>query len=429
MSQAVALPDAPVAAEDLAHGALASRAMTLARPSVIGLPSRDEWIMLTALANTFANSDLLPEGLKGKPQNVLAVILKGRDLGMTPTQAVWGIHMIEGMPSLAAHTMMALIRKVGHRIDYAETNVNSATIVAERYEGRNPVTGEREFGPEVRVSWTIDQAIQAGLLKPGTGADQGKLIARSRTGKVLPWELYTEAMLRARAASAMARMSFSDVLLGSWYTPDELDCEVDAQGNPTRYPSGDEAQAAFDRQIEARKAEVAGQPMTVQSARPPADAVAEGEALAGEPAPTVVDVQAVPQTLDRVELLMELDEQARVLADGAVARYTTRAVAAYKANAKDWSAEQLEEFLAPRREAYAAHMSQHPEDASPVEDDTPETEAEETQSDETADEAVVVEDLPKGFGEPTETNDLGPTETKEHGDTPPVVRSRWIPSP
>jgi hypothetical protein len=61
-------------------------------------------------------------------------------------------------------------------------------------------------------TFAIEEAKQAGLIKPG------------------PWTQYPAAMLRARCISAVARMAFPDSI-GGMYTPEELGAEVDQDGS------------------------------------------------------------------------------------------------------------------------------------------------------------------------------------------------------
>ena len=69
---------------------------------------------------------------------------------------------------------------------------------------------KRKGDPDpISLSYTIDQAEQAGLLKP------------TRSGKPSNWQKMPRQMLRARAKSELARLVYPDLLAGL-YTPDEL---------------------------------------------------------------------------------------------------------------------------------------------------------------------------------------------------------------
>ena len=364
----VTIPDEPVTAEALAPGALSPYAAELVpiHRRQAGLPSRQEWVTLAGIANALANSEMIPKGLAGRPNNVMAVILKGRDLGLSPTEAVWGIHMIEGMPTLAAHTMNALIKRAGHRLWYEDSSRDLAVICAERLE-RWRSDGEPVYGPTVKITWTIQDAIDAKLV---SRQPDGSLRAVSKDNKPKPWMLYPAAMLRARALTAIARMEFADVLMGAWYSPEELGAEVDQQGTVVRMPSAAEASRAFEELVArpqpSRRAD--GDAAAAEPVRPPQEALRDGEELSGmlnPDAPTVVDVEAAepvpPPTRD--ELWAELTEQARVLAGGSLARHTARACASYRANAEDWTDEQLAEFVYGRRSSYERYIADHPEEA------------------------------------------------------------------
>ena len=75
---------------------------------------------------------------------------------------------------------------------------------------------KRKDAPEPqRLSYTIEQAEQADLLKP------------SRSGKLTAWQKMPKQMLCARCKSELARLEYPDLLAGL-YTPEEL---RDAKGN------------------------------------------------------------------------------------------------------------------------------------------------------------------------------------------------------
>lgn len=127
-------------------------------------------------------------------EQALLIAATGRDLGLSYTAALRLFHVIEGRPALSADGMVAIVLASG-QCDYFETVESSPAIatVKTRRKGR----GERA------VSFTIDEARQAGLTGKGN------------------WAKYPAAMLRARAKSALARDVYPDLLAGI-YDPDEL---------------------------------------------------------------------------------------------------------------------------------------------------------------------------------------------------------------
>lgn len=145
------------------------------------------------LAQQLLKSGLLGKAIQ-KPEAAFAVILAGRELGLTAMQSLRSLHLIEGKPTLSADLMVALVKRspLCKSFKLIESTGDRATYEANR-EGEG-VT---------RMSFTIDEAKAAGV----TGKDN--------------WKKYPAAMLRARCIAALARVVFPDLLLGV-YENDEL---------------------------------------------------------------------------------------------------------------------------------------------------------------------------------------------------------------
>ena len=137
----------------------------------------------------------------GTPQAVLSTMLLGRELGMPAMAALRGVHIIEGKHSLSADLMVALVLKSGmaEYFQMSESTAELCTYVTKRKGNPLPTS----------LSYTIEQAKQAGLLSP------------TRSGKPSNWMKIPKQMLRARAKSELARLEYPDLLAGL-YTPEEL---------------------------------------------------------------------------------------------------------------------------------------------------------------------------------------------------------------
>ena len=170
-----------------------------------GMPYFDQYLVL---ADRICRTAMVPDASRGKPDQVLAIIMYGAELGIGPMQALQQINFIEGKPATSPELMRALIRQAGHKLSIASTRT-SCVIEAER--GDTGETGSADF--------TLDDAVTAGLC---TIDENGVVRARSAQGKALPWEKYTKDLLLARATSRIARMMFSDVIAGMSYTPEEV---------------------------------------------------------------------------------------------------------------------------------------------------------------------------------------------------------------
>jgi hypothetical protein len=113
------------------------------------------------------------------------------------------VAVIDGRPNLSAELQVALARKAGHQIE-GSASPKEATVIGTRGDTKETIT----------VTWTLETALAAGLIDK---IEDGKAIKRSQNGRPLPWELYPQSMLWARAVSQLCGMLFSDVMIGGPY--------------------------------------------------------------------------------------------------------------------------------------------------------------------------------------------------------------------
>lgn len=145
------------------------------------------------LAQKLVASGLLGKSIQ-KPESALAVILAGRELGLTAMQSLRSIHVIEGKPSLSSDLMVALVKRspTCRYFKLVESTAKIATY--ETYREGEGIT---------KLSFTLEQAQAAGV----AGKDN--------------WRKYPDAMLRARCIAALARAVYPDLLAGVYET-DEI---------------------------------------------------------------------------------------------------------------------------------------------------------------------------------------------------------------
>jgi 5'-3' exonuclease len=131
----------------------------------------------------------------GTPQAVLMTLLAGRELGLTAMASLRAIHVVEGRPTMSADLMRALILKSG--------DVNYFRCV-ERTTEQSTWEAQRGNDPPLRLTYTMDDARTAGVVKPNSG-----------------WAKYPQDMLVARASSKLARLIAPDILHGI-FLPEEI---------------------------------------------------------------------------------------------------------------------------------------------------------------------------------------------------------------
>jgi len=157
------------------------------------------------------NTEFVPKNLRGNPHAILACILYGRELGLTPMVSLREIDMIDGTPTSGAGIVAAKVREKGHKLWREEQRDEDGTVTG------ITAHGERTDGTRDSFTFTLAMAQRAGLLNKQN------------------WKTYPEAMLWARACTQLARFLFSDVFFGAVYTAEEVGQPVtDTEGAVVR---------------------------------------------------------------------------------------------------------------------------------------------------------------------------------------------------
>jgi len=146
------------------------------------VPSSNEIERLEHIANNLAGSGLFKDATAAK--QAFAKMMYGRDLGLSPTVAMTGLHVVEGKPELSANLQAQLVKSYrgpdGERYDYLVREHTDQ--VCEIEFRRREVGGDWEtLGVE---RFTITDAERAGL-----------------AGRKGPWQTYPRNMLWARCIS------------------------------------------------------------------------------------------------------------------------------------------------------------------------------------------------------------------------------------
>ncbi|MEH1808490.1 hypothetical protein [Nostoc sp.] len=139
-------------------------------------------------------------------------VLAGMELGFGAIASMVGVHIINGKPSMGANLMAAAVKRSG-KYNYRITRHDNDGCTIVFYEN-GEVIGESTF--------TRDDAIAAGALDGKNGHT---------------WKKFPRNMMFNRAMSNGVRWYCPDIFAGSVaYTPEELDCEVDEEGNTVDIP-------------------------------------------------------------------------------------------------------------------------------------------------------------------------------------------------
>lgn len=208
-----------------------------------------------------AAGTLLPKAVRDgvSPKDVEAIAARaflitetGGMLGIHPIAALQGVQVIEGKPTLSPALMQTLVRRAGHRFRIRiDGTVAGGDIAA-------VATIVRSDDPEpFTCRWDLERAVRAGLCSVEVRDGVTSVRARSSRDDAMPWEKYTEAMLKARATSEVCRDAAGDVLMGAHYTPEEMGAAVNADGEFVdlgHLPATPVVAAASDEQTPAQVA-------------------------------------------------------------------------------------------------------------------------------------------------------------------------------
>jgi hypothetical protein len=156
----------------------------------------DEYQVIRDQAQSLVKTGFLPQAIK-TPEQALAIILTGRELGIPAMAALNTINVIQGKPTVSPQLMLALIERSGQLDDIKVDVTDKGATVTMKRKGRTSHT--EHFGQT--------EAQSMGLL--------GKDNYKKQAGVMYKW----------RAVAACARTVFPDVILGL-YTPEEMGAEV-----------------------------------------------------------------------------------------------------------------------------------------------------------------------------------------------------------
>lgn len=158
-----------------------------------------EWQVIREQSAVLITTGFLPQSIK-TPEQAMAIILTGRELGIGTMAALNSINVIQGKPTVSPQLMMALINRTGQLEDLKLEASSEGAICTIKRKGRAPYT--TRFGPREAMAMNL----------------HGKDNYKKQPATMYKW----------RALADAARTIFPDAVLGL-YTPDEMGATVDGE--------------------------------------------------------------------------------------------------------------------------------------------------------------------------------------------------------
>ncbi len=101
--------------------------------------STDQWTLMRNQAEALVKSGFLPVAIN-TPEKALAIMQKGRELGIPPMEAMSSINVIQGKPSVSPQLMLALARRTGELEDLQMDVSDKVANVTVKRKGQSAYT-------------------------------------------------------------------------------------------------------------------------------------------------------------------------------------------------------------------------------------------------------------------------------------------------
>lgn len=199
----------------------------------------DSWVpvldAVAQLAQHIAQTEFVPQALRGSIPKTAAAILYARELGLPPMTGLGSVHVINGKAGLYAETQRALILSAGHDFRVASMDESRCVVKCRR-------AGEEEWSS---FSYTIAEAERAGDVK------------KNPNYRARPAE-----MLLARATGRAARALFPDVIKGLGAVEEIVTEDAVGESEPAAAPRVEAVPQAAGRTVGRKPRAKAAKPVS-----------------------------------------------------------------------------------------------------------------------------------------------------------------------
>lgn len=163
-------------------------------------PQFQKFEIAKRIAHTLANSNLVPDAYRGRPNDCFVAINMGAELKMEPFQAIQSIAVIDGKPCLYGDGLIGVVRASPLCLWIKETVSEDGKVAT--------CTTQRKGDPEpITASYSIDDAVLAGIHNK------------------FNWKKHPKRMLQMRARSYCLRDAYPDLLKGLGVVEEMIDHE------------------------------------------------------------------------------------------------------------------------------------------------------------------------------------------------------------
>lgn len=202
-----------------------------------------------------ASGDMIPETFRGKPEAVMAAVLRGMDVGLRPMQALASIAVINGRACFWGDALPAIMQKHNHQLDHLiEGEGDDMVAIATLVRG--------DTGQKIIRTFSVTDAKRAGLWQ-----SEATVTRKTKDGRPYtkdndsPWYRHPKRMLGMRARSYACRDGAADAMMGMGVAEEEIDNRPMRDVTPEEQkPDGFAAIAAKARQTVPVQAEEEPEP-------------------------------------------------------------------------------------------------------------------------------------------------------------------------
>ncbi len=150
------------------------------------------WEEMRKQAESLVKSGFLPTAIN-TPEKALAIMQKGKELGIPPMEALSQINVIQGKPSVSPQLMLALARRTGELEDIQMEATDKGATVTIKRKGQSPY----------KTTFGVKEATDMGLITKDN------------------WKKQFSVMAQWRALAANLRITFPDAI-GGMYLIEEM---------------------------------------------------------------------------------------------------------------------------------------------------------------------------------------------------------------